>query len=93
VPKDAAQKYAHTTQYNAQQNIQHANATGSKTKQIKNIKKTKKTKCCCYTVKRGDTLDSIAKKFGVSVDELKKVNGLKSDEILMGQRLKIPKRK
>jgi|GEM_PF-3763701 len=90
VPKDAAQKYAHTTQYNVQQNMPYANATGPKTKQIKNIKK---TKCCCYTVKRGDTLYSIAKKLGVSVDELKRVNGLKSDEILIGQKLKIPKRK
>jgi LysM repeat protein len=90
VPKDAAQKYAHTTQYNVQQNMPHANATGPKTKQTKNIKKTNYSS---YNVKRGDTLYSIANKFGVSVDELKRANGLKSNKIFRGQRLKIPRRK
>jgi LysM repeat protein len=87
VPKDAAQKYA---QHITQQKTTDSKTKTKKTKQTKNIKK---TKCCCYTVKRGDTLHSIAKKFGVSVNELKRVNGLKSNKILRGQRLKIPRRK
>jgi LysM repeat protein len=45
-----------------------------------------------YTVKKGETLWDIAKKFGVSVNELKKANGLKSNKILRGQKLKIPKK-
>lgn len=40
-----------------------------------------------YTVKRGDTLSSIARKFHTSVDKLKKLNKLHSDLIREGQRL------
>jgi len=43
-----------------------------------------------YTVKRGDTLSKIAKKNGVTIDAIRKANNLKSDNIQIGQRLKIP---
>ena len=43
-----------------------------------------------YTVKSGDTLWSISKKNGISVDELKKVNGLSSNSLSIGQKLIIP---
>lgn len=43
-----------------------------------------------YKVVSGDTLESIAKKFGVSVDTIKWANDLKSDNIAPGQSLKIP---
>ena len=42
-----------------------------------------------YTVRKGDTLSSIARKHGVSVAALKKRNGLKGDNIRVGQKLKI----
>lgn len=42
-----------------------------------------------YTVRKGDTLSSIARKHGVSVATLKKRNGLKNDNIRVGQRLKV----
>ena len=42
-----------------------------------------------YTVKKGDTLGKIASRHGVSVATLKKRNGLKSDHIRVGQKLKI----
>lgn len=42
-----------------------------------------------YTVKKGDTLHKIATKHSVSVATLKKRNGLKSDNIRVGQKLKI----
>ena len=42
-----------------------------------------------YTVRKGDTLSSIARKHGVSVATLKKRNGLKGDSIRVGQKLKI----
>lgn len=43
-----------------------------------------------YTVKRGDTLSSIAKSYGISVTRLRNINGLKSsDKIQAGQTLKL----
>lgn len=44
-----------------------------------------------YTVKSGDSLYSIADKFGVSVSNLKKVNNLTSNLLSIGQILVIPK--
>jgi LysM repeat protein len=40
-----------------------------------------------YTVKGGDTLWSIAKNNGLSVDELKSMNGLKNNNLNVGQKL------
>jgi len=42
-----------------------------------------------HTVVKGDTLYSIAKKYKVSVDNVKKWNGLKSDSLDIGQKLKV----
>lgn len=44
-----------------------------------------------YTIKRGDTLGGIAKKFHCTVKQLKQWNGLKSDNIREGKKLKICK--
>jgi len=43
-----------------------------------------------YTVRSGDTLYSIARRFNVSVDELKKINNLSSNNLRIGQVLRIP---
>ena len=43
-----------------------------------------------YVIEGGDTLSEIASKYRVSFDNLKKVNGLRSDRIRIGQVLKIP---
>ena len=43
-----------------------------------------------YTVVSGDSLWSIAKKYNITVDELKKANGLTSSLLKIGQVLKIP---
>jgi GH24 family phage-related lysozyme (muramidase)/LysM repeat protein len=43
-----------------------------------------------YIVKAHDNLTTIAKKYHTSVDLLKRVNGLKSDLIVVGQKLKVP---
>ncbi|HXF83586.1 MAG TPA: NlpC/P60 family protein, partial [bacterium] len=45
-----------------------------------------------YRVARGDTLSAIARRFGVSVAALRAANGLRSDRIYPGQRLRIPAR-
>jgi LysM repeat protein len=43
-----------------------------------------------YTVKSGDVLGSIAKKFGTTVAKLREANSLKTDQIKVGQKLKVP---
>lgn len=43
-----------------------------------------------YTVKTGDSLWSISKKFGVTVDDLKNANNLKGNLLNVGQNLIIP---
>ena len=40
-----------------------------------------------YTVKSGDTLYSIARRFNITVDKLKELNGLKNNLISVGQNL------
>lgn len=43
-----------------------------------------------YTIKRGDTLSHIAKRFNVSVGEIRRLNGIKNNRIQVGQTLKLP---
>ena len=43
-----------------------------------------------YTVKPGDTLYAIANRYGVTVDEIKRLNNLTSNLLSVGQRLQIP---
>lgn len=44
-----------------------------------------------YVVVKGDNLYDLARKYGTSVDELKRINGLTSNNLSVGQILKIPK--
>jgi len=43
-----------------------------------------------YTVKKGDTLYSIAREFNTTVDEIKRINNLISNLLSIGQELKLP---
>ena len=43
-----------------------------------------------YTVKKGDSLYSIAKKYSTSVEEIKRINYLTSNNLVIGQVLRIP---
>lgn len=43
-----------------------------------------------YSVKSGDNLGSIAKRHGTTVAKLRDANGLKTDQIKVGQKLKVP---
>ncbi|MBX3465769.1 MAG: LysM peptidoglycan-binding domain-containing protein [Planctomycetes bacterium] len=43
-----------------------------------------------YQVRRGDTLSTIASRFGVSVDQLRAANNLRGSTIIAGQTLRIP---
>ena len=43
-----------------------------------------------YQVKRGDTLYSIANKYGITLKELKAINNLENDNLAIGQLLNVP---
>ena len=51
---------------------------------------TAKRAATTHTVRRGETLSSIATKHGVTVAELKRLNRLTSTNVKVGQRLKLP---
>lgn len=55
----------------------------------KNIPYTAPTEGDYYTVQKGDSLWSIATKYGLTVDELKKLNNLTSNTISVGMNLKV----
>ncbi|MDG2124278.1 MAG: LysM peptidoglycan-binding domain-containing protein [Verrucomicrobiales bacterium] len=44
-----------------------------------------------HTVKKGDTLWGLSKRYGKSVSSIKSTSGIRSDNIRIGQRLKIPR--
>ncbi len=44
-----------------------------------------------HTVKRGDTLSSIARRYGSTVSKIQRANGISGSMIRVGQTLKIPK--
>lgn len=49
---------------------------------------TVKTTTGKYRVKRGDNLSSIARRLGMRLSDLKRINGIRGSKILVGQRLK-----
>ena len=54
-------------------------------------KETEKVTKDVYTVKKGDTLYSIAKKYYLTVDELKEINNINNNTISIGQKLYVSK--
>jgi LysM repeat protein len=50
-----------------------------------------KKKPTSHTVGRGDSLSSLSRRYGVSIQAIKKANNLKSDRIIDGRKLVIPK--
>lgn len=63
-------------------------STASKTTAKASAKKT-----TVHKIKSGENLGRIAKKYGVTVEQIKKANGMKSDAIRAGAELKIPTKK
>ncbi|MBK8982068.1 MAG: LysM peptidoglycan-binding domain-containing protein [Ignavibacteria bacterium] len=67
-------------------------APETKTKTVKEKEKKKTTSkgnTVTYIVSEGDNLSSIADENGLSVGEIKELNGLETDKILVGQKLKL----
>ena len=70
--------------------ISDNSSTKSKTVTNKNVaKKTVKKSEVTYSVKRGDSLFAIAKKYGISVEDLRSMNKLKGNKLNAGQKLKV----
>ena len=62
---------------------------GKKGRNKKEAKK-EEPKVVDHEIKRGESLDKIAKKNGVTVEELRKANNIKGDKIEAGDKIKIP---
>lgn len=67
-----------------------SSARPKKKSQSSVAKKGKKPAVYFYTVRKGDSLDKIARKNGTTVSAIKRCSGLKSDLIRPGQKLKVP---
>ncbi|MDD2671012.1 MAG: LysM peptidoglycan-binding domain-containing protein, partial [Syntrophales bacterium] len=44
-----------------------------------------------HKVKKGDTIVSIARKYGTTTDEIRKLNGISGSRIKINESLKVPK--
>lgn len=71
-------------------NSSSASKSSSKSTQTKKKTETAPAKPATHTIKNGENLTVIAKKYGVSVDELRRANGIKGDAIRAGSTLKVP---
>ena len=63
--------------------------------QCKRLRQKSKTKAKApaakvHKIKNGESLSSISKKYGVSIAELKRANGMTNDKLRAGKTLKIP---
>lgn len=70
--------------------VQPATTTTSAAKATKPASKAKTPTTSTHKVKSGETLSSISKKYGVSIADIKKANGMTSDNIAAGKSIKIP---
>lgn len=76
-----------------EQSWQSATPAASSRKSTASKSKSAKAKTPATTshkIKNGESLSSISKKYGVSIAELKKANGMKNDNLRAGNTLKIP---
>lgn len=48
-----------------------------------------KPKSSTYVVRKGDTLEKIAERYGMTIIDLRKLNDLKSSKLIVGQKLKV----
>ncbi|RIY35711.1 LysM peptidoglycan-binding domain-containing protein [Psittacicella gerlachiana] len=67
--------------------------TSTTTKSHSSTESTSKTpSTITYTVVRGDTLSGIAKKFSMTITQIKQLNNLKTNTVYIGQKLKVYKK-
>lgn len=84
---------ANITPTRGEQTWQPATPAASSKKSTTSKSKSTKAKTPVTTshkIKNGESLSSISKKYGVSIADLKKANGMKNDNLRAGNTLKIP---
>lgn len=74
----------------AQQQPAKSAAQASTTSKNSSKKTTKQSGPITHKIKSGESLSSISKKYGVSIAEIKKANGMKNDNLRAGATIKIP---
>lgn len=52
--------------------------------------KAKAAQSTTHTLKSGDNLSKLAKRYGVSIDAIKQANNMKDDDLMIGDKIKIP---
>lgn len=60
------------------------------TSEEKYIEDMNKDRYSYYRVKKGDTIESIAQKYGLSSSELKRINKIRGEKLKVGQKIKVP---
>lgn len=71
-------------------NLKNDNIVPSQVLIISENNGTNPNECVIYTVKRGDSLYEIAKKYNTSVDAIKRYNNLTTNNLSIGQKIRIP---
>lgn len=74
------------------QEVKPAKAEQKKVTAPKKVTETPRPNSVTYTVRRGDNLSKIAKKYGVTIDAIKRANNMTNDKLAQGQKLKIPQK-
>lgn len=65
-------------------------APAHKSSKSKKAKAAKTPAASTHKLRSGESLSSLSKKYGVSIAEIKKANGMKSDNLRAGETIKIP---
>lgn len=71
-------------------NLKNDNIVPSQVLIISENNGTNPNECVTYTVKKGDSLYEIAKKYNTSVDAIKRYNNLTTNNLSIGQKIRIP---
>lgn len=90
--QEGDKKYRSTTSSSSPSRsiFRRSSSSSSRSSSSSSTKKKSTPSTRYHTVKSGDTLWGISRRYGKSVSAIKSANGLRSDTIRSGQRLKIP---
>lgn len=86
----STQTYAEPQQTYARNSWKDRKSNRKDSKNRNKNKKEKKPKTTKHEIRNGENLTVIAKKYGVTVDQLRKANNMKGDNLRAGEDLKIP---